>query len=318
MKVLLVGGNGLIGSGLRTVLEERGHEVVIADKRESHLGHPATENIYTFEDADQYLTKVDTVVFLAARVHDSAAAKMSPNLTFQTLQPMINTYYAAKANGVKRFIYLGGVLPYEPSNPLFMLHHMAQEFLEPKSNEAMETIVLKPTTVYAPGTMDVRKNLINDLLWSSMTGIPVEVTYREVDFVYGSDVVRAITGVVEQGAKDLERMHRYHHHNGRAVFYISSGQPAIDEARVAAAFNKVAQELGHPNATVNVRAQYGVHLGYEESDMAALTLLTGVEEDTTTLEQGIRKLITLERQTLDRLLAAKGIQHGHQHNVGNV
>jgi nucleoside-diphosphate-sugar epimerase len=325
MKIMIIGGNGFIGSHLATHLIEQGHEVVVVDRRDALVRQPRKpreyqsrflhidRNIYTDQDAQEIFEAVnaDSVIFCASTVPDEIQAAASPSLTMQTLTVLTSSFYAAKAAGVKRFVYLSSV----PTSLLFLhkpralLHHLAEEFLYNEATESgMDVMVLKLTDVYAPGTTNVRHNFLNVLLSTALLGTPLVVNPQDrADFVYIGDAVLAITGAVEQGSKEihLSPTAAASHKGQPAVYYVSSGQPTMNLVEVIAAFNTVANALQFPTVRYVQQTTHDMptDMAYEESDSAALILLTGHGEDPLSLEQGLNKMIAMEQLLLsDELL----------------
>lgn len=312
MKIMLIGGNGLIGSFLAAHLVDNGHKITVVDGRSELIDIDTfngkvwiDRNIYTDQGAQEIfdLVKPDAVIFCASTVPDADQALNNPSMTMRNLQTLTASFYAALAAKVKRFIYLSEV----PTSlvlqhkPLALQHAMAEEFLANSGGivNDMDTIVLKLTNVYAAGTTDKRSNFLNDLLKASASGETLKVNLHDrADYVHIKDVVNAITGAVEQGSKEVHHGQAKAAHKGQpAVYYISSGQPAMARIEVIALYNRVATEQRIP--TVKYVHAYGERMpedmAYEESDTSSLILLTGIDTEPMDLEQGINKLIAMER-----------------------
>lgn len=307
MKVLLIGGSGLIGSYLAPHLMEQGHEVVIVDPRAPliDLGVKVKRldwNITSDQTAHDALdfAKPDVIVFMASAVPDWVSSVTNPSKTMKTFQAMTSAYYAAQSVGVKRFIYLSSVPETSKHEPLSILNELVERFLDLASSStetAMDVMILKATNVYAPGTVDKRYNFLNTLLKASASGDRLKISSADrSDFVYVGDAVKAITGAVEQGSAAV-------HANIRSLFarlfYISSGHPTMNFVEIIETYNRAAKALGYNLARYDIVTKHWtssrLDMAYEESDTAALMLLTGITEEPLELEQGCHKLIEMER-----------------------
>jgi nucleoside-diphosphate-sugar epimerase len=306
MKILIVGGSGLIGSYLAPHLIEQGHEVIIVDARQALVNIPGNTakrldwNITSDQSAmDTFdFAKPDAVIFMASTVPDGPSSVLNPSLTMKTFQTLAATYYAAQASGVKRFIYLSSVpRSIRFHEPLSMLHELVERFIHLASTDSsMDAMILKATNVYAPGTVDKRNHFLNDLLKASATGEKMRISpHDRADFVYIGDAVAAITGAVEQGSASV-RANLKHSKTTDSVFYISSGNPTMNLVEIAETYNKAARELGFRPARYDLAGGVSnLDMAYEESDTSALILLTGISDDPLELELGCHKLIEMER-----------------------
>jgi nucleoside-diphosphate-sugar epimerase len=309
-KVLLVGGSGLIGSHLAHVLGTSGFDVTSIDKREPLKTWPDSEpsitrineNVLTDLEALKIIdfAKPDTVVFLAATVHDAQASFASPALTMEPIGALINVFHAAQRAGATKFLYVSGTKNTAETNPspLSTLHNLSEEFLRDSQSDSMEVICLKPTNVYAPGTSTKRNSLLNSMLTSAKEGVELAVNLQaRGDYVYVNDVALAITGAI---IRERISIFTVHQKRGLKMYYLSSGQPTISVQQLISSFQKVADELGYPRLKHkdNDRCTSLTNMTdmkYEESDMTTLMAIAGKDAtEPLSINTGLSKLIGYE------------------------
>jgi GDP-L-fucose synthase len=114
MKIIVTGGNGLVGSALRSVKDEFGHEFIFATRKEVNLLDPASTREY-FD-----LHKADCVIHTAARVGGIGMNIKTPAEQF-TENILINTNVidSAHRSGVKKLIAFSSVCAF-PSTVSFL------------------------------------------------------------------------------------------------------------------------------------------------------------------------------------------------------
>src|SRR5581483_299869 len=108
MKVLLTGVSGYVGSRLLPRLQQDGHEVRGFVRHPRDLGIPlVTGDAITGQGLDEALAGIDVAYFL---IHSMEHSSDGPfNVRERTAAEKFAE--AARAAGVERIIYLGGLLP---------------------------------------------------------------------------------------------------------------------------------------------------------------------------------------------------------------
>ena len=118
MNILITGANGFVGRELVSLLAKAGHKLRLSTRKgdlisSGSLAVPsfATGDIQTFDDWDLHLTGVDTVVHLAARVHqmDGQAGDARQAYLHSNVDATVRLAEAAVRCGVKRFVFLSTI-----------------------------------------------------------------------------------------------------------------------------------------------------------------------------------------------------------------
>jgi nucleoside-diphosphate-sugar epimerase len=291
MKIMLIGGSGLIGSYLAPALQEKGHQPTVIDRRQmlvdmGYDGKHIEQNLYTNQDAEFLFDKVkpDVVVFMAATVPDAEASITSPALTMEAFPAMVSAFFAAERHGCQRFVYISGVeSSSDRASPLAVLHSSSEHFLQ-QMLTTLDVVILRPTSIYAPGTLGKRSSFLNDLL-GGHPRLKVKPNRRH-DFVHVSDVVDATIGAIIMDEP----------HTHAQIYYISSGHPTMSARSIVELFNGVARDLDFQTVGYDIDSpeDFG-DLSYEESDTQHLTLFNGSDERPLDLETGFHKLISYQK-----------------------
>jgi GDP-L-fucose synthase len=113
VRVLVTGGGGFLGSHLVERLEQTGHDVVVARRRDYDLTHEA-DAARLFEDAGPEL-----VFHLAAEVGGIGANRANPGrYWYANLQMGVNVLEQARVHGVAKLVIAGTVCGYPKHTPV--------------------------------------------------------------------------------------------------------------------------------------------------------------------------------------------------------
>lgn len=152
--VLLVGGNGLIGSRLSTMLLERGHTVVCAIRRPRHPNHPRLREIavdvaqMTAAQWQPHLDGVRVVVNLVGVFRESAQASFEA-LHVRAAMALFDACAMARVERVVQLSALGA--DSEATTEFLRSKHFADEMLLLLAqNKGFEAAVVQPSLVFAP------------------------------------------------------------------------------------------------------------------------------------------------------------------------
>lgn len=174
-RILVTGGQGLVGAALAAHATSRGLQVRVSGRRRSAGGDPRSEFAETGEldgktDWSAALAAVDAVVHCAARVHVMRDQSADPALAFREVntQGTLNLARQAAAAGVRRFVFISSIKvngeatpdgqafserdEAAPCDPYGISKHEAEVGLRALARtSAMEVVVIRPPLVYGPG-----------------------------------------------------------------------------------------------------------------------------------------------------------------------
>jgi nucleoside-diphosphate-sugar epimerase len=187
MKILVTGADGFVGKKLQPLLKEQGRESLLTT-RSSQQDGPTTlaiGNIDIFDDWDAHLTGIDSVIHLAARVHQmDERDKESYQRT--NVDATSRLAEAAIRCGVKRFIFLSTIkvngeettegrpftatdIP-SPADGYAESKFQAETRLKKLSADSdMELVIIRPPLVYGAG---VKANFLR-LIELGRGGLPL-------------------------------------------------------------------------------------------------------------------------------------------------
>lgn len=114
VKTFIVGGTGLIGAQVATVLRERGHEVTtVARSSRPGVDHLLDLETATVDDLRPLLAGHDAVVF-AARTDEQRPLRkpLHPAFRRTMVEPVVRLFTAARAEGVTRGVIMGSYYTY--------------------------------------------------------------------------------------------------------------------------------------------------------------------------------------------------------------
>ncbi|GLY99478.1 NAD(P)H-binding protein [Actinoplanes sp. NBRC 103695] len=164
MKTFIVGGTGLIGAQVATVLRERGHQVTtVARSARPGVDHLLDLETTTVEDLRPLLAGHDAVVF-AARTDEQRPLRkpLHPAFRRTMVEPVVRLFTAARAEGVSRGVIMGSYYTYlDRVHPQWRLadEHTYIRCRVEQAREAREAAgpglpiaVLELPFVFGPGT----------------------------------------------------------------------------------------------------------------------------------------------------------------------
>lgn len=215
MKILLVGGSGLVGTRLAAFLAEQGHEVVCFNRvRPSNASERCT---YELGDLGEYgllyqimrKYKIETVIHNAAVSHPMVYQDNPYKVYRVNVSGTLNVLEAAKLFEVSRFIYISSGAVYGSTDEpvVYEDHKLHGESPYGASKAACEEIVrnygmesasLRVGFVYGPG-----RNMacpIENALSHGVKGVPLILEAgadQKMDYIYIDDCVEAIASIVE-------------------------------------------------------------------------------------------------------------------------
>lgn len=192
MKVLLTGGNGLVGSALAKQLLAGGSRLVCVARQPLSLSLKAEYfpilDLASPVDWSAAVQDVDVVVHCAARVHVMRESVSDPLQAFRAVNVAATLALARQAAsaGVKRFLFVSSIKvngeytlsgrPFtaedvpNPGDPYAQSKWEAEQGLQALGRETgMEVVIVRPPLVYGPG---VGGNFQRMLGWLSR-GVPL-------------------------------------------------------------------------------------------------------------------------------------------------
>ncbi len=231
MNILVTGGAGFIGHNVVHELEAQGHACVILDNQtnygivpQQHMTalHEERKSFYQAplhrmdlgsgdgSNCDWIMRRyaVDTVIHLASFPRQKAVSA-NPALGAQIMMVgLMHLLEAAKANHVKRFVYVSSSMVYgdfsEEINEDHECKPIGQYGIMKLSGEwlvkdyarrtGMEFVIIRPSAVYGP--RDIEDRVVSKFLIAAMQGIPLRVkgANEMLDFTYVDDAVSGIVG----------------------------------------------------------------------------------------------------------------------------
>lgn len=236
MNVLLIGGNGFIGSYLIDTLINTGHSVRVLDRGPEKYRKPNSLVDYRIAGLDnktalwEALLGIDVVFHLASALVPSVAdIQMNPMIE-QGLFPTVDLLEFMAKLGIKRIIYFssGGAVygnsqkamidedtELRPISPYGMIKVFNELFIEYFCNRHnIDSLILRPSNPYGPRQGHyLAQGVISTFLKKRYDGQPFIVFgdgHNKKDYIYIEDLVKSIYILFSE--------------NTKGVFNIGSGQ----------------------------------------------------------------------------------------------
>jgi NADH dehydrogenase len=160
MKVLLTGGTGYVGSALRQVLRDRGHDVRLLVRRESEhkVGSAEGFDVVLGDVLDSHacLRAADGC---AAVVHLVGIIREFPEegTTYEAMHTEVtfNVLDAARRMGIERFVHMSALGARADSRSRY--HRTKFEAEEIVRNSDLRWTVFRPSVIYHPGDEFIRE-----------------------------------------------------------------------------------------------------------------------------------------------------------------
>ena len=190
MKILITGANGFVGRRLVSLLQEQGHQLLLAMRSEIHssVATIVIGDIDTFDDWANHLAGIDTVIHLAARIHQMGDRGEKAKCQYQrtNVDATMRLAEAAIKCAVKRFIFLS-TIKVNGEKTMLGQSFSSADIPSPKGVYAesklkaedrlknllfgadMELVIIRPPLVYGP---DVSANFLR-LVKLGKSGIPL-------------------------------------------------------------------------------------------------------------------------------------------------
>ena len=172
MKILITGANGFVANQLALLLKTQGHQLLLTARRDiqSTSATVATGDIDTFDNWESYLSDIDVVIHLAARVHQMGEQSDQAAFDYQrtNVDATARLAKAAAQCGVKRFIFLSTIkvngeetlkgkafsatdtpAPQDAYGESKLQAELVLKKLSASSN--MELVIIRPPLVYGSG-----------------------------------------------------------------------------------------------------------------------------------------------------------------------
>ncbi|MEH6557756.1 MAG: NAD-dependent epimerase/dehydratase family protein [Oceanicoccus sp.] len=213
MNILITGANGFVGKQLQPLLEEQGHQLLLATRNARQHAHTtlAIGNIDTFDEWDDCLSGVDVIIHLAARVHqmDDEDKELYQRTNVDATTRLAE---AAIRCGVKRFIFLSTIkvngedtsdgLPFSAAdlpapigaygNSKFQAEEALKALLDDRE---MALVVIRPPLVYGPGVKANFLRLVS--LANSGVMLPFAGIHNHRDMVSANNLCDLIATCVD-------------------------------------------------------------------------------------------------------------------------
>jgi len=223
MRVLLTGSTGFLGSNIKLLLENFGHEVICPRSptflpKWDMLEPSGVQEIFTDEAPD-------VIVHSAWGVNETNYRESNTNLQWQTATTHL--YKLASAAGVRQFIALGSFS--ETEQDIFSGENRDESiYAEAKRQTRSEIFALEsklrlPASwlriQYPYGCWDKPNRLISLIIQKAILGEEFELKSPnlELDFIHSLDIANAVRTVIEQRITGIVEVKTYEKYSLRDV-----------------------------------------------------------------------------------------------------
>lgn len=255
---LVTGANGFIGQALCKQLKLSGREVKLITRNATSPEHIAIGNMSGTTDWQSILTKCDTVIHLAARVHVMNDTAINPLAEFRqtNTEATLNLARQAAQYGIKRFVFISSLkvngeegmfseasTP-RPENAYAISKWEAECGLHEIAHMSdMEVVILRPPLVYGPG---VGANFLR-LVKAIQMGIPLpfDSIKNSRSLIYLDNLVSAILACATHPAA-----------SGK-TYLVSDNQ----DVSTAELITQLAKALGCPPKLIRISPKFIAWLG---------------------------------------------------------
>jgi dTDP-glucose 4,6-dehydratase len=229
MNYMVTGGYGVIGSRLVELLQAKGHNVIVIDRRMDPLGQEMNVDITRFEELWSVFKDqdIDCVIHLAGEV-GRMVGELRPNrMTYVNIIGTMNLIQMCLDKKAKLVLFstseiygnlgdtvmseeLEQTIQFKPTNIYAMTKLFAEKFARHyNENYDLKSIAIRPFMVYGPGEQPgPYRSAISNFIYKALVGEKITVhegTVRSWTFV--DDFVEGVLSASEKG--DFENSAAY-------------------------------------------------------------------------------------------------------------
>lgn len=182
MKVFLTGGSGFVGKGIRTALQQAGHETVClvrpgsegkiaANEQEQDGIAWAAGDLFDPPSVIRGMQGCDAVIHLVGIIREQP----SKGITFSRIhvEGTKNVLEAAKQAGIKRFVHMSALGARENATSAY--HRTKFEAEQLVRNSGIPYVMFRPSVIFGPGDKFV--NMLADLVRLPLTPVIGDGSY---------------------------------------------------------------------------------------------------------------------------------------------
>jgi len=214
MKILIVGGTGMIGGHAATFLREQGNEVTLAARKSAPAGTPMADMPVIFGDYSQGtfteadLEPFDAVVFAAGQDIRHIPKGVDEDAFWRAMQieGVPNFAALAKRAGVKRFVQLGSyyhqVMPHLiAENAYVRARALADEGARAHATQDFVAVTLNPPSIVGaiPGIPAKRYETLTQWAKGERPDIPDYAPAGGTNYMSVRSLAEAIWGALQRG-----------------------------------------------------------------------------------------------------------------------
>ena len=259
MRVLVTGASGLLGAATAHGIANRGHQVVVFQRRASGLPFDEVRgDILDVDALTHALVGAEAVVHLAAKVSITGTMADFERVNVEGTRLVLQ---GARAAGVKRFVYVSSpsvahtgapivgagaatASPQEARGPYAITKAQAELLALGEDRPGFSVVAIRPHLVWGPGD----EQLIGRIITRARAGrlFLIDHGHALIDTTYIDNAASALVAAVERAAEPSV--------HGRA-FVVTNGQPRT----VAELLTQITRAAGLPGPTRSVpfAAAYG-------------------------------------------------------------